>query len=109
MHSAQRDLVQSGLVFDGDRLVAGGYEQAGEVPAPGERLRRADPHAGSEEALVMGRLRERPVQPRRRDLERPVDGQVAELVGDALTDAEIDPAGVVDVDAQALGTEALDG
>ena len=59
-------------------------------------LARAHARAASDEAAEVVGLRQRPLRTRRRDLERVIDQQLAEVLGHVLAEREIDAARPVD-------------
>ena len=81
---------------------------AGEAALALDRLARANPDPAAQEAAEVLGLGQRPVGPRRGDLERLGREQVAQLVGDALAERQVDAVRVVDVEPQRLGGRALE-
>jgi pimeloyl-ACP methyl ester carboxylesterase len=80
-----------------------------EALAAGDLGGRPDGDAAPDEALEVSGLAKRALDTRRRDVDGVFPPIVVELAGNALAESVVHPFGMVDVDAEALGTEQLNG
>src|SRR5215204_5184356 len=93
----------------GDRhpVVGGADQLPRETPAPAVGRGRLDLRPAADVAPEVVRLAQRPLRPRRRDLQRVVGQQVAQVLCDALADTQIDAALAVDEDAHDATADAF--
>src|SRR5438270_883715 len=113
-HVAPHDLLVrdeyrlAALRAEPDPLLAGGQHLAAESLPAGDLVLGADGHAPPDGVGEVRRLAERPLEARRRDVDRVTVEIPSEDVRHPLAERVIHPAGVVDVDAEALRGRELD-